>query len=505
MLFVCVGMLSSVTLAAYANENVKEDASTKETETIQTNTDEQTENLDKITEEGTLETPYDMSEVESPNPSLDNFELIAENEATALYLENDTLAFKVLNKETNYIWSSTIDNIEEENLNDTWQSFARSAVSITSVNGNNKEQTEYILDEKTQVDVTKTDKGFSAVITFPSSIQVTLKVEIENSSFSVVIPEESIKETDEARLKNLSLYPFLGATKQQEISGYQFIPDGSGALLRFDDDTARMDYPYRARFYGEDSGIVKSKALTDEEAAHNLSLPVYGYVHGVNQNGLFTIVESGAPYSEIVAQKAGLSTEFNWLTTEYIFRSEYRQPTSRSGAQAIDSIQDKRNQFDIKLHFELLKEDSASYVGMAKMYQKYLLEHNILKEDKKETPPVRLEFLGGEKEEGLFWDSYITMTPIMDVYDHVQSLKEKGLSEAMLVYRGWYDGGATGSLPSKFPIDSHLGKKMKSLKSKTSWVSSDSIFIFRQIIHEPTIDQQKLKIMNLSNKSTLIL
>ena len=97
------------------------------------------------------------------------------------------------------------------------------------------------------------------------------------------------------------------------------------------------------------------------------------------------------------------------------------------------------------------------------------------------------------------------MTPIMDVYDHVQSLKEKGLSEAMLVYRGWYDGGATGSLPSKFPIDSHLGKKDEVIEVKDQLGQLDSIFIFRQIIHEPTIDQQKLKIMNLSNKSTLIL
>ncbi|WP_423188871.1 DUF5696 domain-containing protein [Alkalibacterium sp. f15] len=462
--FIAIGILGSMSFVAYANEEDSEaDSSVEEVQDTAGDSllVEDTVNED---EEGLLEQPYDLSEVESPNPSLATFTLAAENEQLALYVEEDSLAIKVVNKKTDYVWSSTIDDIEAENLNETWQTLVRSAVSIDSINQRNQESTEYLLEDETLIDLDYLDDGFSATIQFPSEIKLALEVKIDGSHFTVNIPEESIEETEDARLTNLSLYPFLGATKQNEVSGYQFIPDGSGALVRFDDDSARMDYPYRSRIYGEDQGITTGQSLTDTQAPHVLSMPVYGFVHGVDQNALFSIIEAGAEYSELVAYKAGLSTEFNWLTTEFIFRSAYRQPTNRSGTQAIDSIQANRNVFDIQLRFELLEEEAANYVGMAKAYQAYLLDSGMLSDRDTTNPAIRLEFLGGEREEGLFWDRYIAMTSITDVLEHVETLSAEGMDEAMLVYKGWYDGGFTGKLPNKFPLDSRLGSKNEAVE-----------------------------------------
>lgn len=443
-----VSLGASLSLVALANND---DSSDQATEVTSGSVSEEDENL--------LEQPHDESTVTSPNPSLDAFELVTENENLALYVEEETLALKVMNKETDFIWSSTVDNIEEENLNETWQGFVRSALSVDYLNRTNQERTETLLDEETAVDLTYTDSGFDAHIVFPSEIEMTLSVELTETDFVVSLPNDQIIEPENVQLISLSVYPFMGATKLDEVSGYMFIPDGSGSLIRYDDESARMDYPYRSRIYGTDQGITTGTSLSDKQAPHVVSMPVYGVVHGVDQNGLFTVIESGEEYSELVAYKAGLSTEFNWITTEYVFRSPYRQPTNRSGSAGVDSFQAERNTFDISLRYAVLDNEEANYIGMAQSYQNYLVEKGVLTEGAADNPALRIEFLAGEREPGLLWDRYVAMTPIQDVLSHVETLNEAGLDEALLVYTGWYYGGKTANLPNKFPIDKKLGSQ----------------------------------------------
>lgn len=457
-------VLSSVGFAVYANEYNDQDFSDSE-ESEEFNVEESIDHSPTIEdevneeEEGLLEQPYDLSEVDSQNPSLDRFELAAENDALSLYVEESTLAIKIVNNETGFIWSSTLDDIEEENLNETWQKFVQSAVSVDFINQRDQERTEYVMDDDTDIDIRYEENGISASIVFPSEIAMEFSIELLEDSFEVSIPEEGIVEHEDALLTSLSLYPFLGATKQNEVAGYQFIPDGSGALIRYDDESARMDFPYRARIYGEDQGITTGHSLTNSQAPHILSMPVFGFVHGVDQNALFSIIETGEEYSELVAYKAGLSTEFNWLTAEFIYRSAYRQPTNRSGTQAIDGIQQEKNSFDIQMRYALLENEDANYVGMAKNYQNYLIENDMLNPEQSSNPPIRLEFLGGEREEGLFWDRYVTMTSVEEMTEHIHNLNAAGLDEAKIVYKGWYDGGFTGGLPNRFPLDRRLGSQ----------------------------------------------
>lgn len=452
-----VALLGSVSYVAFAED--------EDDTVIYEEVDEVEETVSDV-DENLLEQPHDESTVTSPNPSLEGFELAAENDSLALYVEEESLAIKIMNKETDFIWSSTIDNIEEENLNETWQNFARSALSVDYLNRTDQERTETILEEDTQVNIDFIDRGFEAHIVFPSEIEMTLLVELEESTFTVTIPDDQIVEPENARLTSLSLYPFMGATKMDEVGGYMFIPDGPGSLIRYDDESARMDFPYRGRVYGTDQGITTGTALSDTQAPHQVSMPVYGVVHGVDQNALFTVIESGETYSELVAYKAGLSTEFNWITTEYVFRSPYRQPTNRSGTQAVDNYQADRNTFDIALRYDVLMEKDANYIGMAQSYQSYLVDMGVLNQDSKDNPPMRIEFLAGEREPGLLWNRYVTMTPIMDVYNHVQTLHDEGLEEALIIYKGWYDGGRTSDLPNKFPVDSRVGSQSEVLEAQ---------------------------------------
>ena len=64
-------------------------------------------------------------------PTADGFTLIAENETFQLYANGTTLAFRVVDKRSGYVWHSNLDEKrEEDRLNRTWTAFADSGLSI---------------------------------------------------------------------------------------------------------------------------------------------------------------------------------------------------------------------------------------------------------------------------------------------------------------------------------------------------------------------------------------
>ena len=61
----------------------------------------------------------------------EGYERLAENDTYVLYAHPETLAFKVVDLRSGYVWHSNLDEVtEEDRLNRTWTAFAQSGVSI---------------------------------------------------------------------------------------------------------------------------------------------------------------------------------------------------------------------------------------------------------------------------------------------------------------------------------------------------------------------------------------
>ncbi|PGL70098.1 DUF5696 domain-containing protein [Bacillus sp. AFS055030] len=415
------------------------------------------------------------NKIKSQNSSLAGFEKIAENKKLELYVNSESLAIKVKNKSNGYIWSSTVDHMEKYKLNSTWEQFVESAITIEYLNIQGKLRKESITTHSAKINLKKKANGFDANITFgQAKIKMKLSVELAKDEVIVSIPEASIIEMGKVKLVSANVYPFFGASKENEIPGYLFIPDGSGALIRYEKNGVKMESPYSATVYGEDKGISFATQSEDTNESYRASIPVFGVVHGEHQNALLGIIEDGDNYARIDAYKAGLSTEFNWVTSNFTYRYAYKQPTSKNqkSGKALDLFQKKRNNFDIKLHYRILENDHANYVGMAKSYQSYLVNNGVLKKKTNDSPMLRLEFLGGEKKEGLFWDSVVSMTPISNLPKYANELVRNGVDDFFIVYKGWNKNGLTGTFPKKFPFERKLGSKgevnetVKELKKK---------------------------------------
>ena len=110
--------------------------------------------------------------------------------------------------------------------------------------------------------------------------------------------------------------PFLGSTYSDTIDGYFFVPDGCGALLRFQKPST-YNSALEGRVYGADPGIDSITTAGNLLASRGndylvkenaMSLPVYGIVHGEGQNGVLAIIEDGVEQAYITANPAGTGT-----------------------------------------------------------------------------------------------------------------------------------------------------------------------------------------------------
>jgi hypothetical protein len=390
----------------------------------------------------------------------DSFTLVGENALFQLYANPETLAFKLLDKRSGYIWHSNLDEVgEDDQLNRTWTAFAQSGISIDYLDQKATDERASITNAEHTLDFEPINQGFAATVTFTEpGITLKVVVQLEESGVRVEVPFEAIREENPAyKLGLLHLYPFFGATREDSIPGYMFIPDGAGSLIEFA-ATTKAENMFYGRYYGPDLGMITYLPFDPlSKRPYRISIPVIGMVHGEKENGYVAIVEKGAAYGEIHAHPAGVTTNFNFLYNTFVYNESYFQATNRSGA-GVTTLQPATNEFDVAIHYRFLTGDDSDYVGMAQSYQQHLLEKGRLQPLAAADGEmgIRLEFLGGEKEKVLFWHRLIPMTTIAQMNDILGRLD---VQDPEVIYYGWQPLGAAAMSPRSLKLAGGLGNR----------------------------------------------
>lgn len=388
----------------------------------------------------------------------DSYEQVGANANFALLADPASLGFKVVDLRSGYIWHATLDEVgEDDRLNRTWTAFASSGISINYMDLKATEDRASITNAEHTMDYQTIDNGFQAVVTFTEpSITVTVQVVLEESGVSVSIPFDGITEADaNYRLSLLYVYPFFAAAREDQIPGYMFMPDGSGSLVRFRAESKARNMFY-GRYYGDDLGmlaVLPFNMLVNR--AFSLAIPVSGMVHGENQNAYISIVEKGASYGELQMHPSGVTTNFNFLYSAFVYNQSYFQATNRSGA-GVTTLQRSTNNFDVLVKYRFLTGDEADYVGMARSYRQYLLEKGALGQHAAADGKmgIRLEFLAGERERVLLWNRTIPMTTIAQMREILNGLQ---VQDPQVIYYGWQPRGASAQAPTTLKLDAAFG------------------------------------------------
>lgn len=439
---------------------------------------------------------------------LEGFTLVTENENLALYINEEEASIRIQNKKNGYVWGG-LSEAQSENMNDTWSAFANSLVSIEYLNTGASIKKIGAGDSDADTKFTyKGNKVICDVDFWEVGISLTASVELTKDSVVFEVDDKSIKETNEEYfLANLYFCPFLGATYGSEIPGYMFVPDGSGALIRYKDPAEYLT-GYSARVYGLDYAIDNLLVVNNlgstrpndfAKSEETISMPIYGIVHGNRQNALFGNITNGAEYASIFATPSGLYTDFNWCGAYFIYHQVYQQPIERGGA-GIQVVQKDRNNVDPQLSVYLLENENADYVGMANLYSEILTKNDMLPDKYTKTPTLSLDFVMEDLEKGFLVNSKKTITSVDFIENAVKSLNKKGIDDLHISLLGWQKGGLYGHKKGEVYNKGAFGslKKLSGLSELLGSAGQLSLYNDYLRAREPQLGSQKDAAISLS-------
>lgn len=402
--------------------------------------------------------------IENPNGVIEGHKLIAQNDKQEMYFKEDTLSIIMREKKTGAVMYSTV-SAPDASSNEEWRNFVQSGVVMEYLQGTNiVVYRADLIKNKPKKTVTVRNDGFSAKVEFTNlKISYELNVTLTDDGFTAEIPNDKIVESgDKFKAAGFYVYPFMGYTKLGERQGYMFIPDGSGALINLEDNKGKFKQPFSGMIYGSNIGIddpyVLSlyngmKLVKDPE---KILAPVFGMVHTDSKFGYLGIVEEGDYSSKIEAYPSGAVTPYNWISSKFIYRQFYNQPTSKNSGTMVVR-QKERNNFNIKVRYKFVSEEEANYTGLAHQYRNYILDNSIVKKENNDFK-VRVDFLGADKENGLFSKKSVPMTTTENISEITSALQNDGTKDILSIYKGWQKGGIYGGLPSDgFSVEKSIG------------------------------------------------
>ena len=123
-------------------------------------------------------------------------DLIAENAAYALYMQEEDLSVILQDKATGMYMESAVSYDDGKN-NETWMGAMRSAVVLNLIYSSMDTLQADLVNDEVKKEITYKDDGFEASLYWVKyKVGITLKVSLNEDGFTVSVPDESIVEDE---------------------------------------------------------------------------------------------------------------------------------------------------------------------------------------------------------------------------------------------------------------------------------------------------------------------
>lgn len=464
--------------------------------------------------------------------NVDEYELIYETDTLAYYFREDRDVFAIQDKRNGYTWKTGLDIPFGADINDqilkaeTKEEAEKLAIPLeegmnTTFTGiSNSVITVEYLEEGTIKSISSASKDMveSSLVTLNDNkatrrldvdfqnIEIDVKVHITflDDSIQYEIKPEDVTGKGKNNLVAINITPFLGASggktkyynpetemydiieDKYMVPGYIFVPDGSGSLIRFQDNNASFSM-YYGDVYGADhaQGTYYNNSLSDAIPLKEPVMPVFGVAHGDRQSAFVAYADSGSEYMQIVVRPEENLTAYNYVYPRFVYNVNYWQVYNKKG-EGYFTLMDTPNTMDIKMTYTFLAGDgsdgspAADYTGMAEAYRKHLIEEGILKEitpDNTSDIPLRLDFMMSDSKKGIVGNEEVVVTTTEDVRDILNTLTdEDGIKNINSGLYGWQKGGETFAKPDSKNYSGKIGSK-KDFKELISEFAKKSIDI----------------------------
>lgn len=396
--------------------------------------------------------------------------LVAENDR--LELHYDTVESQIILKDklTQEEWRSTPDDIAQD----------KRATSVNKINRQSDlivqyHNTSYVTDQVNSYTgaIKKGDftwelieNGVAIRYYFPKQgFVIPVQYVLEEDCLAASIISEGIEEevwedpdTDPEKkqsVMNVALLPFMGAAGSDD-EGYLIIPDGSGALIHFNNGRTGAAI-YQQDVYGRDDALTIRKAAT---TTYDVNMPLFGIVR--NGRALMAVVENGDYQAQLNAMVNGQLTGYSnaYFAVQYIhMEANTIMPGSEHSTDVMLPTNTFRDMGNFTVRYYPLAAENATYADVAAAYRAQL----GLKESIADAATQQLEMVASipsiDTFLGVPYESVRVLTSYEQAAQTLRDFAAEGLNDLTLRYTGWSKQSVRGKMVTGLDLDNRLGGK----------------------------------------------
>lgn len=312
------------------------------------------------------------------------------------------------------------------------------------------------------------------------SVEYTLK----DGNLQVRVPKDSIHYDESIMsISTISLMPMFGAGSTQE-SGDLLVPDGSGALIHFNNGKTNVP-AYSRTLYSEDK-TVGSKTQTASSEATLLHLPVYGV--RTPDKAFVAMIEKGDSVATIHADTSGKSNDFNYIYPSFLLKQFDTVSDSILNIAGNRVYQKVPFNSDLEVRYLFLSGGDTSYGAMAGAYRDALLKDGqLVKQAVGKDFPLYVDAIGAVDFTDTFAGIPFASQKALTTYSQAQKIMEDllrgGVKQLDFGMVGGGNGGISNTLGNTLRALPQLGGK-SGLKKLISWTKQQNIAFYPEINYQ---------------------
>ncbi len=403
----------------------------------------------------------------------------AENARFRMIVDDIHAVFGLENKETGYIWwSSPIDAGQDTYATPLLVNGLRSSniMNYGVIETRNISNTLYSGTDDCAVEVSDIADGIRVVYDYrKAGFKFPVEYTLENDHLKASLKVNEIEENDPANSAlGMNILANFGAASDKE-EGYFIIPDGSGALVRFNNGRVMNSNAYIQKVYGPDITAVPA---TRGAVTEQIYLPVYGIV---KKDNAMLVVASKGDSNASLSVKVSKQSNTSYNTCSFIFTLRNTDTYYMSGGNKEFTVFERGEikSDDIELLYYPISKEGADYVDVAECYRNYLMnEAGVEKKSKADYAPMYVDLYGGvQKKKSVLGIPLKLKTSVTD-YDQAKEiltqLSGSGVDKMVVSYSNWTNDGIKNKVDTDAKPSGTLGGR-RSFKSLLEYMSSSDI------------------------------
>lgn len=404
----------------------------------------------------------------------DEWQKVAENDKLELFYQPAQVQLLVKDKNTGTEWrSNPEDALEDKIAFGQNKTLVRSLLDVTYVDDqscfytvNNYQGS--VMEGKYSCEYQ--ENGIAINFQFDEQdFEIPCYFGLEDDHFVAKIISDQVKQYGKLQVSAVSLLPFFGAGGLED-TGYLVVPDGSGALISFNNQ--KQGYQsYSQNVYGRDYSLnLQNTTLVTE----NATMPVFGIRK--NDAAMLAVISEGEYQAQINAEVARKRTSNNtvYSTVNYVQSESNTLLAGGDNEEVFVMLSKQQNQYsDYAVSYYFL-DKGAGYSDMAVRYRNYLKSTAGMEDRRVSQKAAELSFIGGidvrKTMLGVPYRTVEALTSFESLTENVSELLAGG-ADSFQVSMNWLEkGGSEGKISDRVSFDKALGGKKgyNAMKKKLS-------------------------------------